>query len=129
MNDRIILVSEPDDITVLGIRILLYDLNKTQQDIVSRSLISIESNKNLIVYSSTNKTDVKYLFDKYYKSQLIIFNAESENQTIVGFLASQSNSMYFGNLRDLAIVNDSIIHDVDDCRINLERLIIKYGKI
>lgn len=129
MNDKIVLVSEPDDVTLLGIRILLYDLNALQSDTVSKALMSIETNYNLIIYSTSYTTDIKYLIDKYYKSQLIIFNAESENQTVVGFFASKANSIYFGNLRDLSLVNDSVVYDLEDCKDNLERLIIKYGKI
>jgi len=128
MSDRIILVSYPDDIFLSGIRILLFDLKKEQTDIVSRALTDLEFDFNLIVYSVNFRDDTKYMIDKYLKSQIVIFNSESENQTIIGFLASKTNSMYFGNLRSLSAINDSIIYGLENCKDKLERMIIKYGK-
>jgi hypothetical protein len=58
----------------------------------------------------------------------VLFNAEIENQTLAGYLASKSNAYYFGTLRSLNVVNTSVIHDLNQCKNILERTFKKYGK-
>jgi hypothetical protein len=128
MSEKIVLVSYPDDILLEGTRILLYDLEKQQTDIVSKALVSLDFDSNIIIYSISSYDDAYYLIDKYHKSDILIFNANSENQTVVGFLAGKFNSMYFGQLRSIGRINDSEIHDENVCKKQLERMIIKYGK-
>ena len=128
MSEKIILVSYPDDILLDGVRILLYDLEKSQTDIISKALVSLDFETNIIVYTINFLTESKYFIDKYHKSNIVVFNADSENQTVVGFLAGKSNSMYFGSLRGLKEINDSEIYNEEICKQQLERMIIKHGK-
>jgi hypothetical protein len=128
MSEKIILVSYPDDTLLDGVRIFLYDLEQSQTEIISKSIVSLEFDTNIVIYSVKSSDDIRYSLDKYQKSQICIFNAESENQTMVGFLSAKPNSMYFGNLRCLGEVNDSVINDTELCKRKLERMIIKYGK-
>jgi hypothetical protein len=127
-NDKILLISSPDDVLEEALRILLIDLDKNQSDIVSQCLLSINDLPYTIVYVWKNLEDTSWLFDKSLKSDLIIFNADSENQTLVGYLAAKRNSWYFGQLKTLHIVNKSAIYDVTQCSELLERTLITYGK-
>ena len=67
--------------------------------------------------------------DKKHKSDIIIFNADSDNDIVVGYLAAQTNSYYFGNLKLLSTVNRSAIYNTDQLYDLLEKLIGHYVKI
>ena len=60
------------------------------------------------------------------KSNLIIFNAEAANEIIIGYMAAQKNSAYFGNLKDLSNINPQGIYNIDDCKNLLLTAIEKY---
>jgi len=66
--------------------------------------------------------------DKIQKSQIIIFNADSINQTLIGYVAGKMNSYYFGTLKSLNQVNNSVIYDVDHCKTILTNIFDRYGK-
>ena len=63
---------------------------------------------------------VDWLLTVKPKANLIIFNADSSAngaiELIIGYMAAQSNSYYFGTLRDLNKVNDSIIYAKEDLK-------------
>jgi len=48
---------------------------------------------------------------KKQKCSIIIFNAESQDQTMVGYLSAQTNSYYFGELRSLSSANNNKINE------------------
>jgi hypothetical protein len=128
MSDKITIVTPPDDIYTEGFRIFLYDLHKDQYSIFSQSVLSGDIVPSLIIYNADNLTDIRWILDKLLKSDLIIFNAESNNQQMIGYLCSKMNSYYFGKLRDLFLVNNSIIFDVVQLKEILESQFEKYGK-
>ena len=128
MTDKLLLVTHPDDIMLEGIRILLVGLSEDQSSVVSRALLQIETMPCVIAYCWNETDEISWLLDKIYKSQMIIFNADHVNQTIVGYLAGKSNSYYFGNLKSLNQVNKSAIYDLDQCKEILTSLFEKYGK-
>lgn len=128
MSDRVLLVSPPDDVFEDALRILLIDLTKDQSDLFSQSLLSKKNIPNTVIYSWSLTDDSNWLFDKSLKSNLVIFNADSENQTLVGYFAGKRNSCYFGNLKTLHIINKSAIYDVHQCGELLERTFETYGK-
>lgn len=105
MSEKIILVTDPDDTAISGLRILLVDLTQNQEENVSEKLKNLDTNENIIVYIWKNLESINWLLDKLLKSDLVLFNAETDNQIICGFLASKPNSYYFGMLRDLDIYN------------------------
>src|SRR6056300_177261 len=110
--DKIILVTPPDDVFEDAVRIIAFDLTTEQNQILSNAINNINlSDTKLIVYVYQNSDDSKWLLDKKQKSSIIIFNAESYNQTIVGYLAAQNNSYYFGDLRSIGDANSSRIND------------------
>lgn len=126
MSDRILIVTPPDDILLQGIRIAYIDLTDEQSFFVSNSLLKSQLPDNIInyVWRIGNPTD--WLFDKLLKSDLIIFNADSSNQALVGWLAAQHNSYYFGRLKDLHMANDRAIYCVEDISTLLEKIAKNY---
>lgn len=126
MSDKIIIVTTPDDILVDGFRILLFDLNREQEILVSESLKTVDTDLNLIVYVSNHPLDIDWTLDKKLKSNCIIFNAESNNQTIVGYLAGLKNSAFLGTLRDLDHINNCVLYTEQDCIDFLENKINLY---
>jgi len=113
MTDKIILVTEPDDIQIDACRVLLVDLTEDQTQIISKALNQIELKINLVLYVANN-SNIDWLLDKKNKSKLIIFNADSDNHLLVGYLAALSISHYFGPLKILSKANPRMIYNVDD---------------
>jgi hypothetical protein len=113
MTDKVILVTDPDDILIDGCRILLVNLVEDQTQLISKALNQIELKINLIVYMA-NSSSIDWILDKKNKSNLIIFNADSQNDLLTGYLSAKMISHYFGNLKILSKVNDRVIYNVDD---------------
>ena len=113
MSNKITLVTPPDDIHHDATRILCYDLSTDQSQLVSTALNKMDVKHSMIIYVANGKDDMEWVLDKKHKCSIIILNAESENQTTVGYLAAQRNSFYFGNLRSIGQVNKSKINDID----------------
>lgn len=112
MTSKILVINSPDDVLDDGFRLLVVDLEKSQSEIISSVLLQI-AKSTIILYTWSNTENTSWLLDKKNKSDLIIFNAESLNQTIIGYISAQPNSYYFGTLRDLNIVNSNVILDKD----------------
>jgi hypothetical protein len=129
MNERILLVTSPDDIQQEGLRVLFVDLDTDQTQTVSQALNLIEDFSTIVSYIWKVGDDIDWLLDKKYKSDLIIFNADSVNQTIVGYMSAQRDSYYFGNLKSLSNVNTSTIYSAEQCGHLLNRYIKKYNEL
>ena len=127
MTDKVLLVTAPDDVLVDGIRILLVDIVPEQQQIISDALTRLDNSPDVIVYVWNSTSSTSWLLDKKLKSDAIIFNANSENDVIIGYMAAQSNSHYFGTLKILSMVNNSTIYNIDQVLIILENIINQYG--
>lgn len=128
MADKIILVTAPDDVDVDGMRICLVDLSKEQGSLVSAALQKYDGIVDIVVYVQTTVTDIRWILDKKHRSELTIFNADSLNQTLVGYFAAQPNSYYFGTLRDLNRVNNRVLYTEEDCSAVLNSTIGKYER-
>jgi len=128
MSDKVLLVTAPDDTLEQGVRISLLGLTQDQNLLISRSLLTLESECSVIVYVWQDNENTDWILEKLYKSQVIIFNAEIVNQTLAGFLAAHNNAHYFGTLRSLNEVNKSAIYDQDQCLAILENTVRKYEK-
>lgn len=127
MTDKIIVITSPDDVVYQGIRFLFVDLKSEQLQLLSNLLINSNHTNNVIVnYVWNVKDSLDWLFDKILKADHIFFNAESENQTIVGYLAGKRNSSYFGHLRDLNLVNTSVLNSLEDCENIFKKAIKNY---
>jgi hypothetical protein len=123
MQNKIIAVTEPDDILQDGTRILLVDLTQNQMQILSQALNQLEDFPVLITYIWNYTNSIDWLLDKKHKSDLIFFNAESANQTVVGYLSAQPNSYYLGTLQGLNKANSFVVYDVNQAVEILDRYI------
>jgi hypothetical protein len=115
MTDKVLVVTPPDDVLIDGFRLLLVDLDADQTKIISNNLLNLVSNLTVITYLWTTNDNTSWLLDKKIKSDLIIFNANSQNELIVGYIAAQKNSHYFGTLKTLAMANAKAIYASEDC--------------
>lgn len=114
MLDKVTVVTPPDDFLIDGTRLLLVDLEPEQTKFISDSLLNLNFDKHLILYFYQSNENIDWFIDKKHKSDIIIFNAESTNDLLVGYLAAQSNSFYFGTLKILNKLNNSAIYSSSD---------------
>lgn len=126
MTERVLVVTHPDDVLDDGVRLLLVDLTSDQLQMVSNVLTQLDTESAIITYLWKPAISTDWLLDKKHKSQWIIYNAESSDQTVVGYLSAQRNSSYFGTLRSLKGVNKSAILSIEQCRNIIETLVGKY---
>lgn len=126
MTDKVLLVTAPDDTPVDAIRILLLDLDSEQSQIISDAVNQFTSIPNIVFYVWKNGDSVDWLLDKKHKSHSIVFNADCENHLILGYIAAQLNSHYFGILKTLRPVNNNAIYTVNDAVNIINNLIIRY---
>ena len=76
---------------------------------ISSVIYQLKECKPTIIYVSNGQNDSEWALDKKLKCSIIIFNAEADDQTMIGYLTAQSNSYYFGQLRTLKGVNNNRI--------------------
>lgn len=129
MSDRILVVTSPDDILLHGIRILHVDLTDEQSSVVSSALLQSTMSQNIINYVWKSGNPVDWFLDKIPKCDLIIFNADSSNDLITGWIAAHPRSYYFGILKDLHLANDRTIYNTDDLLTLLEKISKHYEQI
>lgn len=129
MSDRILVVTPPDDTLLQGIRILHVDLTDEHSSTVSSALFQLSTAHNIINYVWKTGNPVDWFLDKLPKCDLIIFNADSRNDLIVGWTAAQPQSYYFGILKDLHMANDRTIYSTDDLLTLLEKISKYYEQI
>lgn len=131
MTDRILVVTPPDDILLQGIRVLHVQLNEEQSSIVSNALMQINLPHNIINYVWKMGNRVDWLLDKAPKCNLILFNADGPSDpgldVILGWIAAQHQSYYFGNLKELRSANDRAIYNTDQVVNLLEKTVKQYG--
>lgn len=114
MSDQVVIVTAPDDFIQDSFRILLVDLDESQTQLVSAALLQLNHIGKLVVYKFSSGDSIAWLLDKKNKSNLIIFNADSKNEQLVGYICAQRKSCYFGTLKSLHLANKSAIYSVDD---------------
>jgi hypothetical protein len=130
MTDKILVVTAPDDVTISGVRILAVDLTQEQGQIISNALLQLDNlNTNIINYVWNLNNDISWLLDKKLKCDIIIFNADSSNNTIVGYLSASSKSYYFGTLKDLHLVNNRAIYTSKEVQLLLEKILKQHDEI
>jgi hypothetical protein len=124
MTDKILVITTPDDAPLDGIRILAVNLTQEQGQIVSNALLQFDNfSINILNYVWRTSDSVAWLLDKKIKSDVIIFNADAEDNTITGYLSAQSKSYYFGTLKDLHLANDRAIYSTEDVLTLLETMV------
>ena len=126
MSNKVLLVTPPDDVLVDGLRVLLIGLTSEQTNLISQALTNLDTIPTIIGYVCN--TEAEWILDKKPKCDLIIFNADSENDVIIGYMAAQSNSYYFGNLKSLSQANQNAIYDSEQIFNLLENAIEHHGR-
>jgi hypothetical protein len=126
MSDKILVVTSPDDTLLDGIRILHVDLTQEQSQLVSTALLESATNITVINYVWQLGAPVSWLLDKKAKSDIIFFNADASVEMFVGYIAAHPNSYYFGNLRDLHLVNNRAIYNTEEIIHLLEKVSNNY---
>ena len=126
MTDKVLLVTSPDDTVVDAVRLLLVDLSPEHTKLISDALGTFTAVPNIVVYMWKMGDPIDWLFDKKQKSQAIIFNADCYNELIIGYLAAQSKSYYFGTLKTLQKVNNNAIYNTDECISIINNLLMRY---
>jgi hypothetical protein len=126
MADRVLVVTYPDDSLEDGVRLLLVDLTSEQLHAISEILARVETPGLVVAYIWKTGISTDWILDKKHKTDYIFFNADSSDQTLVGYLAAQRNSSYFGTLRSINRVNKSAILDTDQCATIIENIIDKH---
>ena len=113
MADKVLVVTSPDDVLIDAYRILIVGLTPEQSKVVSDALLNVRYDGNVVLYLWEGGSP-EWLLDKKHKSDLIIFNANNENETLVGYMAAQKNSHYFGTLKFLSGANTKTIYSSED---------------
>jgi hypothetical protein len=107
------IITHPDDKIINGARLLCVDLSPEQSQLVSDTVTSLNSSSDLAIYVWRSGDPVSWLLDKKDKSDIILINADSIHQSLIGFLSAYKKSYYFGVLKDLSEVNNKAIYSVD----------------
>jgi hypothetical protein len=128
IGNKLLLVTPPDDTNIDGLRILLVGISHDKTNLISTALTQLPSIPNTVLYMWAAGNDISWLMDKKNKSHLIIFDVENLPGELIGYFSAQLNSYYFGHLRDLGIINNNSILDVDQCYQLLENTITTYEK-
>ena len=128
-DNKLTLVTPPDDILVDGIRVLMYDLLPEHTQLISTVLYDMDEIQNTIIYICNGQDDTNWVLDKKAKCSIIVYNAESQNQTMVGYFTAQSNSYYFGNLLSLEQVNRNKIISKEQIKMIMEDQYKKHARI
>jgi hypothetical protein len=127
MTDKIIVATPPDDIALDGIRILVVNLTQEQGQVISNALLQFDNfNVNIVNYVWNTGNDIPWLLDKKTKSDVIIFNADVNDNTITGYLSAYTKSYYFGTLKDLHLANNRAIYTTEDVLTLLETIVKKH---
>lgn len=127
MSDKVILVTPPDDILVDAVRFLLVDLNQEQTQLISDTITKLDYFGTIVLYLWNSNDNIDWLLDKKLKSQCIIFNADSSNDLITGYMSAQPNAHYFGTLRSLTSVNNRAIYNIDQIHNLMEKTTNQHG--
>jgi hypothetical protein len=126
MTNQVLIATSPDDTLVDGFRILAIDLDIEQSKILSDSLLETNLSETVVLYNWKITDDINWLLDKKIKSNLIIFNADSQDQTVVGYMAAQKNAYYLGTLKSLSKINNRAIYSRGDLNTLLNQNINQY---
>ena len=113
MSERVIVVTPPDDVLVEAKRILLFDPTVDQTQMISQCLSDIELINTVVFYIWRTGDDLNWLLDKALKYDLLILNADTSEQSMLGYLFSKPNSYYLGNIRSLSQLKNNQIYDAD----------------
>lgn len=101
MNNKIVLVTSPDDLSTHGVRLCLVNLNQEQLNLLTQVLTEIDVDQSVIAYIWNPKDPYEWFIDKKLKSDVILFNALAPSPVLNGYLVAHPNCYYFGTLREV----------------------------
>ena len=131
MTDKILVITQPDDSLLQGIRITHVHLSEEQSNTISNALLQTTVQHNIINYVWKMGDRVDWLLDKIIKSDIVIFdaggNSDPGKDVIIGWTAAQPQSYYFGSLRDLHLANDRVLYSSEDVLNLIEKISTKYN--
>jgi len=125
VDQKIIVVTEPDDYLESGFRLLLVDLNQDQTQNFTKPLLDIGETVPVICYYWGQEHSQEWLLDKIVKSDLIIYNAESDFRELVGFLKANKKAYSVGNDRFFPSYNHRIINSYSQ----ITNIILKHPSV
>lgn len=126
MTNQVIIATDPDDTLLDGFRLVTVDLTPEQSKLVSDSLLEVNFSETVIFYNWKFGENIEWLLDKKNKSDVIIFNADSLDQTLVGYMSAQKNSYYIGTLKSVALANKNAIYSSNDLKKLLDNKLNHY---
>lgn len=118
MQNTIKFITPPDDLLEISPRLTIVNFTEDQSKFLSLTLNQIGDFDSLFIYVWRTGQSTAWLMDKIVKSDLIVFNADLKvdgiTEMINGYLAAQKKSYYLGSLRELEIINNRHINDVNE---------------
>ena len=109
MSSKIFVITDPDDVEYDALRIVAVDLAPEQSHSLSEVLKTIQIDKDINLYVYSNSDDVAWLIDKSNKADYIFANPQSDDQQIVGYIASKRQSHFFGETKITKSLNKTPI--------------------
>lgn len=113
MTAKVTVVTPPDDIICDAKRILLFDPTIDQTQFISDCLMKCSFDSDVVFYIWRFGESLDWLYDKMLKYDLVIMNAETPEQGLLGYLFAKPHSYYLGNLRSLCKLKKNNIIDAD----------------
>jgi hypothetical protein len=105
VSSKIFVITDPDDVEYDALRIVAVDLAPEQSYSLSEVLKTIQTNRDINLYVYSNLDDVAWLIDKSNKADYIFANPQSDDQQIVGYIASKRQSYFFGDTKITKALN------------------------
>ena len=105
MSSKIFVITSPDDVEYDALRIVAVDLAPEQSHLLSEVLKTIKVDRDINLYVYSNLDDASWLIDKSNKADYIFANPLSDDQQIVGYIASKRQSHFFGETKITKALN------------------------
>ena len=96
MNSKIVLITAPDDVEYDALKIAAVDLAPEQSESLSQVVKNLDIDRDINLYVYNLWDDLKWIIDKSSKADIVFANAGSDNQQLLGFLASKRHTHLFG---------------------------------
>lgn len=129
MNNKIVLVTAPDDLSTDGVRLCLVNLNQDQLNILTQVLSTLQTAVPVIAYIWNPKDPYEWFLDKKLKSDVILFNSQSHTQTLNGYLSAHKNCYYFGTLREVTHLYNKEITSTEQLGSIVSRAIEEFSAV
>lgn len=110
---QLTVVTPPDDTLIPAKRILLVNLKSEHTNMISSALLKSDNQDPVVVYVWSSGQGADWMLDKKIKSDVIVFDAESDDRLTTGLLAADPKAYYFGTLYEYSSLNPNKILDFE----------------